>query len=95
MTVIAALNQNNLGPRVTTRDYSYAELVRRQWGSEFNAPDKGSYVWSNGRAFDSTDMGQTGLYNPNANAGFLLDGGNYPDMAAYLLTEDPYQLDQN
>lgn len=37
-------------------------MVIRQWGSEFAAPDHRVYNWSNGRSFDSTDLGQTGFY---------------------------------
>lgn len=54
------------GPRqglpVTTRNFSLNELVRREWGPEFSAPDHRIYQWSNGRAFDSTDQGVTGFY---------------------------------
>ena len=55
------------GPRqglpVTTRNFSLNELVRREWGSEFSAPDHAIYVFGNGqRRFDSTDMGTTGFY---------------------------------
>jgi hypothetical protein len=54
-----------VGPQgfpVTVRNFSLAELVRREWGSEFSAPDHGIYQWSNGRRFDSTDQGTTGFY---------------------------------
>jgi len=54
---------NNLGYPVTTRSYSYLDLVMRQWGSEFKAPDHGIYEFSNSRRFDSTDQGTTGLYS--------------------------------
>lgn len=52
----------NLGKPVTTRTFSLLEMVERAWGSEFRAPDHRIYEWSNGRAFDSTDMGTTGIY---------------------------------
>ncbi len=54
---------NNLGYKVTTRDISWADLVRREWGSEFSAPDHGVYVFDGGRKFDSTDKSNTGIYN--------------------------------
>ena len=41
-------------------------MVERAWGSEFAAPDHGIYQMSNGRRFDSTDMGTTGIYRPPA-----------------------------
>lgn len=53
---------NNLGYKVTTRTYSWNDLVQRAWGSEFNAPDHGIYEFSGGRKFDSTDKGSTGFY---------------------------------
>lgn len=52
----------SLGKNVTSRTFSWNEMARRAWGSEFSAPDHRVYVWSNGRAFDSTDMGSTGFY---------------------------------
>jgi hypothetical protein len=51
-----------LGYMVTTRQYSYADLVQKAWGSEFKAPDHGIYEFSRNRKFDSTDMGDTGIY---------------------------------
>jgi hypothetical protein len=50
------------GLPVTTRSFSLKEMVVREWGSEFAAPDHGAYQFSNGRRFDSTDLGQTGFY---------------------------------
>lgn len=51
-----------LGKPVTSRQFSWKEMVIRQWGSEFSAPDHGIYQFSNGRSFDSTDLGTTGFY---------------------------------
>lgn len=62
----AAYNQNNLGGPVVTRQILWRDLAVRQWGSEWNAPDHGAYRFSNGREFDSTDRGDTGLYNGGA-----------------------------
>lgn len=52
----------SLGNQVTTRQFSFKEMVIRQWGSEYAAPDHRIYNFSNGRSFDSTDLGQTGIY---------------------------------
>lgn len=53
-----------LGYPVTTRTYSLEELVIREWGSEFRAPDHGIYTFNSGlRKFDSTDQYTTGIYN--------------------------------
>jgi len=57
---------NNLGYPVTTRQYNWGEMVRRSWGSEFSVPDHGIYEFSNMRRFDSTDRGNTGLYDGGA-----------------------------
>jgi len=51
-----------LGGNVSVREVSWDALVKRAWGSEFNAPDKGAYEFSGGRKFDSTDKGRTGIY---------------------------------
>lgn len=53
----------SLGKPVTTRTFSWKDMVIRQWGSEYAAPDHRIYNWSNGRSFDSTDLGTTGIYN--------------------------------
>jgi len=52
----------SLGHQVTTRTLSLLDLVSRAWGPEFRAPDHRVYEFSNGRAFDSTDLGSTGIY---------------------------------
>jgi hypothetical protein len=53
---------NNLGYKVTSREYSWNDLVQKAWGSEFKAPDHGIYEFGHARKFDSTDMGETGIY---------------------------------
>jgi hypothetical protein len=77
-----------LGNKVTTRSISWEDECIRAWGGEFNAPDHNIYVFSNGRGFDSTDRGQTGIYGKGANASgvnlLVLDSPGsrqYPDMA--------------
>ena len=62
MTTPAAVNQNNLGPKVSTRNISFLDLVTRVWGSEFRAPDHNIYQFGKNRNFDSTDTGTTGFY---------------------------------
>ena len=53
----------SLGHYVTTRQFSLLEMVSREWGSEFRAPDHRVYNFDGGaRGFDSTDQGQTGIY---------------------------------
>jgi hypothetical protein len=66
MTAPAQLNPNNLGAKTVTRTISWMDLVIRAWGSEWAAPDKGIYEFSNGRKFESTDRGSTGFYNGGA-----------------------------
>lgn len=49
--------------RVTTRQFNLLAMVESEWGSEFRAPDHRVYVFGDGRrAFDSTDTGNTGIY---------------------------------
>ena len=58
----AAVNISNLGPKVTTRDYSWMDLCAKAWGAEFHAPDHGVYQFGNGIKKDSTDKNETGFY---------------------------------
>ncbi len=83
---------NNLGFHVTSRTIDWAEMVRRSWGSEFNAPDHGVYEFSNGRRFDSSDRGFTGFYgvHPEAINYLMVGNGQYPDMPS-----NDYMLQQN
>jgi len=57
--------------KVTMRDFSLQEMVERAWGSEYSAPDHRVYAFGGGkRYFDSTDQGNTGIYQkPGSNAG--------------------------
>jgi hypothetical protein len=48
--------------KVTQRNFSLEEMAAREWGPSFRAPDHRIYVFSNARAFDSTDLGDTGIY---------------------------------
>ena len=61
-------NLNNLGNKVATRTISWLDMVQRSWGSEFSAPDHDVYQFSQGHRFDSTDMGNTGIYNSGLGA---------------------------
>lgn len=54
---------NNLGPKVSSRNIPFQNLVQRAWGEEYRAPDRGVYEFTGGRKFDSTDMGNTGIYD--------------------------------
>jgi hypothetical protein len=60
----APLLPASLGRPVTSRQFSWKEMVIRQWGSEYAAPDHRVYQFSGGRNFDSTDLGVTGIYRP-------------------------------
>lgn len=83
-------NPNNTGYKVTFRNYSLEEMVAREWGSSFAAPDHGVYAWSNGRKFDSTDLGFTGIYGPRTpgNIPIVIPGNDLiTESGAYLITE--------
>jgi hypothetical protein len=91
----------SLGKPVTSRQFSWKEMVIRQWGSEYAAPDHRIYNFSNGRSFDSTDLGTTGIYERG-----ILDiqsekslAGTYPPHPFTLNAEsapdatgDPFQV---
>lgn len=78
----------SLGKPVTTRMFSWKEMVIRQWGSEFAAPDHRIYNFSNGRSFDSTDLGQTGIYRRTVLAlqgdQFIPGTRQYPEITSDL-----------
>lgn len=88
MTVTVAINQNNLGNQVTSRDYNWLEMCQTSWGAEFYAPDHRIYLWSNNRAFDSSDKGRTGIYGVIVYDDLCIDD-NYPDMRTQL---DDFEL---
>ncbi len=71
---------NNLGYKVVTRTIDWNQLCIRAWGSEFNAPDRGTYEFSYGRKFDSTDRGETGIYGISGINFLMVGDGQYPDM---------------
>lgn len=51
----------SLGYPVTTRNFSWEEMVIQEWGEEWNKPDT-AYVFSNGVKKDCTDQYQSGIY---------------------------------
>lgn len=81
---------NNLGYKVTTRQLDWSEMARRSWGSEWSAPDHGVYEFSNGRKFDSTDRGTTGIYGVSGINFLMVGNGQYPDMPSnnFMLQEN-------
>lgn len=72
--------KNNLGYKVTTRLIDWSAQARTAWGSEWSAPDHGMYEFSNGRKFDSTDRGVTGIYGISGINYLMVGDGHYPDM---------------
>lgn len=85
---MAVINTANLGPKVSTRSLNWLSLVEDAWGSEFLQPDKGMYQFSNGRSYDSTDRGLTGLYGVVGDDVLLFDGTQYPDMRDGMFQEN-------
>lgn len=88
---MSTIDPNNLGGRVSTRNFNWLDLARRAWGAEFNAPDHGVYEFSNGRKYDSTDKGLTGLYGVQVTPPFEFDEWNMPrvpDMDTTLMVSD-------
>ena len=66
----------NLGNPVSSTEQSWMDLAIRAWGGEWNAPDHGAYVFSNGRSFDSTDQTNNGFYTNYAAQGGT-NGGRF------------------
>lgn len=52
----------NISYKVTYRVITQRDIVIRAWGEEWAENDKDIYEWANGRDFDSTDKGITGIY---------------------------------
>lgn len=85
------IDPNNLGARVSARDFNWADLVRRAWGPEFSMPDKGVYEFSNGRKWESTDRGLTGVYGVRPTPPFEFDYDGRPthyDVDTTLMVSD-------
>lgn len=49
------------GLPVSFRNFNFGEMVRREWGSDWNVPDI-VYEMTDGRKFESTDMQTSGIY---------------------------------
>jgi hypothetical protein len=91
-----AINQGNLGARVSSRVISWMDLAMRAWGSEYRAPDHKVYQFT-GRDYDSTDQSKGGVYGlttANAPNYLMLEDSHYPDMASnsHLLQDDGTHL---
>jgi hypothetical protein len=86
---------NNLGNKVTSREIDWGEKCRRAWGPEWGAPDHGVYEFSNGRKFDSTDRGLTGIYGISGTNFLMVGDGQYPDMPSnvHMLQENLYKIE--
>jgi len=92
-----SVNLNNLGSVTVIREVIWRDLAMRAWGSEWQAPDKNVYQFSNGRGFDSTDRNANGIYNGGIiTDGFIIvDGQRYGDVyIGNLLTENGNTLIQ-
>jgi hypothetical protein len=78
----------NITYKVTYREITQRDLAVRAWGEEWAENDHDVYEWSNGRDFDSTDKGVTGLY---ASATTVIDSiilqNFYPDAPAHLVQQ--------
>lgn len=77
------MSARNLGKKPVSRDFNWLDLCMKAWGSEFHAPDHGAYEWSNGRKYDSTDKGLTGVYGVEVTLRLEASSpatARYPDM---------------
>lgn len=88
---MSVIDPNNLGARVSVRDLNWQQLVQRAWGAEYVAPDHGAYEFSNGRKWDSTDRGLTGLYGVRPTPPLEFDYSGQPthfDVDTTLMVSD-------
>jgi len=78
----------NIDYKVTYRVVTQRDLVIRSWGEEWAENDHDIYEWANGRDFDSTDKGITGIYGKTP---VVLDAvilqNHYPDAPAHLVQQ--------
>jgi len=66
-------------------------MVQRAWGADFTAPDPGMYEFSNGRLYESTDRGRSGLYGVEVTPPFEFDYAGRPthfDVDTTLMVSD-------
>ena len=77
--------------KVTSSTQSWQQLVERAWGSEYAAPDHNVYEFGNGRGFDSTDRGRTGIYGVQVSPPLEFDYAALPphaDVDTTLMVSD-------
>ena len=89
-----ALNQTNLGSPVVSRSLSWTDFAMRAWGTEFHAPDHNTYLFSNGRGFDSTDQSHGGVYGVLDQNYLMITDSHYPDMPSntHMLQDNGYKI---
>jgi len=83
------------GYPVTYRQYDWRTQVVRAFGPEFYRPDT-AYRFNNGRRFDDSDKGTTGVYGIEVVSRILLEPDlTGPDMVPFaLLQEDGFAIGQ-
>ncbi len=89
---MSAIDPTNLGYKVSSREVNWLQMVQRAWGADFTAPDPGMYEFSNGRLYESTDRGRSGLYGVDVTAPFEFDYAGRPthfDVDTTLMVSDP------
>lgn len=78
----------NISYKVTYRVVTQRDLVIRAWGEEWAENDPDIYEWANGRSFDSSDKGITGIYGK---VPVILDSvilqNHYLDAPAHLVQQ--------
>jgi hypothetical protein len=79
--------------KVTYRIISWRDEAIRAWGEAWSENDHAIYEWSNGREFDSTDKGVTGIYASRRTStdGLILEN-HYPDAPAHLLQRNGFKI---
>lgn len=90
---MAKTNLPNISYKVTFRPVSYLDMVIRSWGEEWAENDHDIYEWSNGRMFDSTDKGITGIYGPGfVTTDSIILQNHYLDAPAHLMQANGFKI---
>jgi hypothetical protein len=83
----------NISYKVTYRNVVWRDQVIRAWGETWAENDHDIYEWPNGRDFDSSDKGITGIYYRTfvSTEGLILQNF-YLDAPAHLVQQNGFKI---
>ena len=88
-----ASDPTNLGYRVTTRQVSYDQMVREQWGSDWGLRDV-VYELTGGDRLDNNNTSD-GIYGIPLLTGFIIEPLIYPDAYSVFTAETGQKICQD